>query len=68
MKMRRLAALIITVTIANTAFAQKSGNRIESFLTDSLDNDRQEILEQLANMPNIEIGKGVTFRPKNDSY
>ncbi len=68
MKMRLLAALIITVTIANTAFAQKSGNRIESFLTDSLDNDRQEILEQLANMPNIEIGKGVTFRPKNDSY
>lgn len=25
-------------------------------------------MESIANMPNIEVGKGVTFRPRNDSY
>ncbi|MDY5240169.1 MAG: hypothetical protein SPH60_00455, partial [Alistipes senegalensis] len=24
-----------------------------------------ELIEQLRNMPNIEVGKGITFRPKN---
>lgn len=29
---------------------------------------QEEILEQLQNIPNVEVGKGVTFRPKNDKY
>lgn len=40
---------------------------IEKFLADSIDG-RTEILEQIANMPNIEVGKGITFRPRNNSY
>ena len=27
-----------------------------------------EISEQLANMPNIEVGKGISFSPKDDSF
>lgn len=42
-------------------------DRIESFIADSLDS-REEILESIKNLPNIEIGKGITFRPKNESY
>lgn len=39
----------------------------EVFAADSLDDD-DHLLDQLRNMPNIEIGKGITFRPKNDWY
>jgi len=61
-----VALCIIAASAAATASAQGTG-RIEKFLADSLDG-KSEILEQIANMPNIEVGKGVTFRPKNDSY
>lgn len=27
-----------------------------------------ELIEQLRNMPNIEVGKGITFRPKNNWF
>lgn len=30
--------------------------------------EREEVLEKLQNMPNIEVGKGITFRSKNDLY
>ena len=40
---------------------------IENFL-DDIDGGKVEILHRLDNMPNIEVGKGVTFRPKNESY
>ena len=66
--MKRPATVIATAFIAAFAASAQTTGQIEAFLTDSIDNGRQEILEQLANMPNIEVGKGVTFRPKNDSY
>ena len=56
----------VALAVAATASAQTSG-RMEAFLSDSLDHT-EELLEQLENLPNIEVGKGVTFRPKNDSY
>ncbi len=28
----------------------------------------EELLARLRNMPNIEVGKGITFRPKNDRF
>lgn len=42
-------------------------DRIESFIADSLDNT-EDILHTLRNLPNIEVGKGITFRPGNKSY
>lgn len=40
---------------------------LETYISDSLDN-KEEILRQLENLPNIEVGKGVTFRPKDNKY
>lgn len=65
--MRRFAAILSALSIAFAASAQTSAEKIEAFLADSIDH-RQEILERLMNMPNIEVGKGITFRPKNNSY
>ena len=44
--------------------AQKRTLRTEIIAADSTG----ELLAQLRNMPNIEIGKGITFRPKNDWF
>ena len=60
-----LAAAFLTMVSCIQANAQAS--RIETFLADSIDHT-EELLEQLENLPNIEVGKGITFRPKNDSY
>ena len=35
---------------------------------DDLDEGKVDIMHRLENMPNVEVGKGVTFRPKNNSY
>ena len=64
--MRRLTA-IITVAAISVGMASAQTSKIETFLTDSLDHT-QELLEQLENLPNIEVGKGITFRPKDNSY
>ena len=64
--MKRLTAIIAAAVFsAVTVSAQTS--RLETFLADSLDHT-QELLEQLENLPNIEVGKGITFRPKDNSY
>ena len=47
---------------------KRSLDDIETFIADSLDGGRTDMMEKLLNLPNIEVGKGVTFRPKNDSY
>ena len=60
-----LAAAFLTMVSCIQANAQAS--RIETFLADSIDHT-EELLEQLENLPNIEVGKGITFRPKNNSY
>lgn len=74
--MRRFLVTLAFVSMSVCVFAQNEGDsqkksrsleEIEAFLADSLDS-REEILESLHNLPNIEIGKGVTFRPENDSY
>lgn len=41
--------------------------RTQFIVPDSLD-EAHEVIEQLRNMPNIEIGKGISFRPKNNWY
>ena len=66
--MHFLKTLSATVALAAAATASaQTSDRMEAFLSDSLDHT-EELLEQLENLPNIEVGKGVTFRPKNDSY
>ena len=67
--MKRLLTTVCAaaITVSSVWGQTRAVDRMEAFLTDSLDH-REEILEQLANMPNIEVGKGITFRPKNDSY
>ena len=73
-QMKHLAVtLFITLVMPLCLDAQNTGrkvtelDRIGSFIADSLDN-REEILQTIQNLPNIEIGKGITFRPKNESY
>ena len=31
-------------------------------------NEDQELVERMRNMPNIEVGKGITFEPQNKLY
>ena len=54
------------------ATAQNDLSKTLAFLTeDSIaENITQdaEVLERLRNMPNIEVGKGVTFQPRNKLY
>lgn len=70
---RTLLAALFSLIVCGTAFAQKeAGNKrdldwLQSYIADSLDN-REELLTHLENLPNIEVGKGITFRPKNNMY
>ena len=64
--MKRLNTILAAIFVAAAAASAQS-SRIEAFLSDSLDHT-EELLEQLENLPNIEVGQGVTFRPKNNSY
>lgn len=45
--------------MVDTSLAHSYGNRVDSIY---------EIVEALNNLPNIEVGKGITFQPKNNSY
>lgn len=70
--MKQLAIALSAVFLSFGLCAQETHEksrleRIETFIADSLDNT-EEILETLQNLPNIEIGKGITFRPKDDKY
>ncbi len=64
--MRQLATALTAIILTSFTLSARESS-VENVLSDSIDN-RQEILEQLENLPNIEVGKGITFRPKNDSY
>lgn len=66
--MKKLTSIILLyVLIIFSAENSYSRETERHFVADSLESN-PEILEKLMNMPNIEVGKGVTFRPKNDSY
>ena len=69
--MKRLIFISLALSLSILSYSQEKAHRslgeVEAFLSDSLDN-RKEILETLRNLPNIEVGKGVTFRPKNNIY
>ena len=68
---KMIASLLLCVGCC-CATAQNNLSKTFSFLTeDSVAenvNQDAELLEQLRNMPNIEVGKGVTFQPRNKLY
>ena len=51
-------------TVRETCARQRSKPLATLIETDST----EELLARLRNMPNIEVGKGITFRPKNDRF
>ena len=66
--------LLLLLCAATAVTAQNSDRRTERsllaqtvFPTDSLAND-PELLARLRNMPNIEVGRGITFRPRNNLF
>ena len=68
-----IAAASFRISAAEKKSPSHSGEsgsfrNFQSFVTDSIDGGRTDIMERLLNLPNIEVGKGVTFRPKNNSY
>ncbi|MEG1864860.1 MAG: porin [Alistipes sp.] len=69
--MRKFAALLIFASCCFVATAQEErtfpneSNEYQDITTDSLDNNTS-LREQLRNLPNIEIGKGITFRPRSN--
>lgn len=69
--MKRILTFLLPAAslLFSTVYAagQNKSDFIDNFLADSL-HSREDIIEHLANMPNIEVGKGITFRPHNDSY
>ena len=65
------AAVIFPAMVSATENepANRTGlDDIQTYVADSLDGGRTDIMERLLNLPNIEVGKGVTFRPRNNSY
>ncbi|MGL5273109.1 MAG: porin [Phocaeicola sp.] len=58
--MRKVVLTLLFMGIGLTAMAQKS------VLKDTLTN--REIEDKLRNMPNIEVGKGVSFMPKDSLF
>ena len=68
-----IAAASFRISAAEKKSPSHSGEsgsfrNFQSFVTDSIDGGRTDIMERLLNLPNIEVGKGVTFRPKSNSY
>lgn len=65
--------LVLAVLMQMTAAASAPDSSkadlewFKSYIEDSLDR-KEELIRQLENLPNIEVGKGVTFRPKDNKY
>lgn len=71
MKLKRvLFAILIACGVLNASAQENKLNNIIALLTDTTDSELQdpELIERLRNMPNIEVGKGITFEPKNKLY
>ena len=74
--MKRIALLLpLVLFLATPVMAQKERSLLPQtefpLRTDSLASGPEsdtELLERLRNMPNLEVGKGITFRPRNDRF
>ena len=77
--MRKLAVLSLLLLGCTRVLAQEKTealhqnpeqsffHRTQFSITDSLADDEM-LLARLRNMPNLEVGKGITFRPRNDWF
>ena len=67
--MKKKLLLLLLTSCCSIAAAQERSplRRTEVITADSLDNDA-ELRERLRNMPNLEVGKGITFRPKSNWF
>lgn len=67
--MKKTLFLILLACCGTVAAAQERSPlpRTEFIAPDSL-GDNEELLDRLRNMPNIEVGKGITFRPKSEWF
>lgn len=66
--MKRIALLLLLLCCSSAARTQERSLLPQTvFPADSLADER-ELLAQLRNMPNIEVGKGITFRPKSNWF
>lgn len=72
MKISFFLNVILFLFIPLYGMTQKSFiQKISLLMTDSTEEKTlsdPELLERLRNMPNIEVGKGITFQPNNDLY
>ena len=60
---KTLLLLMLTCSCAIATAQERSPLRQTEFISaDSLE-DEHELLERVRNMPNLEVGKGITFRP-----
>ena len=60
--------ILLTLLITGSAFARESAKRPLKNTIEIPADSTGELLARLRNMPNIEVGKGITFRPKNDRF
>ena len=59
---------MLTCSCAIATAQERSPLRQTEFISaDSLE-DEHELLERVRNMPNLEVGKGITFRPKSNWF
>lgn len=65
-----LSAIASIYGLCSPGFAQNTKNKTANTPKISVieADSTGELLAQLRNMPNIEVGKGITFRPKNDWF
>ena len=65
---KTLLLLMLTCSCAIATAQERSPLRQTEFISaDSLE-DEHELLERVRNMPNLEVGKGITFRPKSNWF
>ena len=73
MKLRTILCACLLIGSCTIASAQEQGKSLlplllEENLEEEDDEQDPELLERLRNMPNIEVGKGITFEPQNKLY
>lgn len=60
--------ILLTLLTAGSASARESAKRPLKDAIEIPADSTGELLARLRNMPNIEVGKGITFRPKNNRF
>ena len=67
--MKKLPILLLLTACWSLAAAREPQPRTAQPRAEIITADSTyELIEQLRNMPNIEVGKGITFRPKNNWF